>query len=158
METQVKNKRIRQVKGFRSYLRGMETWICYPESVTAQTFRSYLRGMETDMVLDYMSEIDGFRSYLRGMETSSLFLYHWKQKNSDPTYEAWKQHSRDRDMLNKAIPILPTRHGNSRNSMRYDKKLNIPILPTRHGNLYLMGKMVSLSSDSDPTYEAWKPC
>ena len=79
-----------------------------------------------------------------------------------------------------AIPILPTRHGNTslllppHHKSRYSDPTyeawkpsflfqavvskHIPILPTRHGNLAGSLQLPLPIRYSDPTYEAWKLC
>ena len=100
------------------------------------------------------------RSYLWGMETHEAERWLKSLKiHSDPTYEAWKHIT---ILLFCSIknntPILPMRHGNF--LYPWNKTwatVPTPILPMRHGNEAIKKGERLAVSNSDPTYEAWKP-
>ena len=86
-----------------------------------------------------------------------LFLFQHQNLHSDPTYEAWKHWS---SFLFPPPNIAPFRSYLWGMETRFFGDVfchvpRIPILPMRHGN-YPCFSNSSATTDSDPTYEAWK--
>ena len=119
-------------------------------------FRSYLRGMETGFERPLDGKFWRFRSYLRGMETSLTLTFLVGFASSDPTYEAWKPHS-------KSYLILSYTFRSYLRGMETYKTLLFPQRTQLPFRSYLRGMETCwtkcgdwISYRSDPTYEAWK--
>ena len=166
----------------RSYLWGMETNITVVIAWIIIQLRSYLWGMETSSIFFehyciVMTPILPMRhgnisgELIKAVFSSTLRSYLWGMETRRP-----RRNSR----LLSLTPILPMRHGNSGalgfglwggaslRSYLWGMETYLPwgdtvfqdhwtpILPMRHGNHTSVCNRNRVSSDSDPTYEAWK--